>query len=1671
MVNDSPDLVLKREVIPFADMAVFRVQPDATLMEVAQLLGQANNTCDLDRTGQLDWPIAHWGRISCVLITEHDRPVGIVTERDLVRWAAEGRSFQHTTVGAIAPRDLITITLDTARNPFALTALFQQHRIRHLPILDSTGNLVGIATPDSVRASLHPADLLTLRRVSEVMERSVITIDAHASVAEAALQLATHSVSCTVVCPPVCPSHPPTLASGLSSAVLPSAVLSSAVLGEPPVPTGILTEWDIVQLQSLGLDLHTVRVGDVASMPLHTIDAQATLWEAHERMVALGIRRLVVCDAAGKLAGLLTPTRLLQALNPSELYATVQALQQTLKQLQDQQRDQLARENAHLKDSLADVTEQQTATAAELQTSRTFSDTILETTSSPIMVLDAQGRIVRFNRACEQLTGYTAPEVIGQPPWEQLVPVSESEAVQQTLQALLQRSPPTRFDPVPEPPIICEQIWQTRTGEQRIVTWSHAILRDPEGIAIHVICTGIDETERRQAERACQASQTAYRELATQLEARVAERTCTLAAINTRLEEAIAAGQCHADALQATQAQLQFLLTASPAVLYRCRAVPPFNTITISDNFERIFGHSIQQCMDSSSLWADNVHPDDRATVFAAADVAFADPTTAIHHQEYRFRHADGHYDWVRDEFRILRNAAGQPEELVGCFIDIGSRKHTEQQLQETNAMLSALFDAIPESIFAINQAGTIFQVNATAAQRLGSTPAQLLGTCLYDAFAPEVAAPRRAGNDRVFATGQPLHNCDRRDDQIFETWVYPIWGDQTQVERVAIFSQDVTEQRQTAQALQTSERRFRAIFEQADAGIVLVSLQGRFLLANQTFQDWLGYSAAELQTMSVLDLTHPDDRARSLETIAQVARGEERRFKIEKRYLRRDGTMVWGYMSGAAVVDDQGQADYLLGFVFDISDRQRTAAELEDLTTMLVEAERIAHIGHWTFDPRTGAITWAPEIFRIFGRDPSAGPPSYAELYQAMHPADREYHHQAVDVALATKSPFRVEFRVVRPGGEVRHVESRGHITCDAAGQVTRMFGMVVDITERQQAETALRISEHRYRMLLEHLPAAVYTATLEPPHITTYISPYIQDLLGYTAQDWLNSPNFWIDRLHPDDRERVLADLDRSFVQQTPFLAEYRILHQDGRVIWLRDSAAVLSDLQGHSLYLQGVLLDISDRKAAEDALRISEERYALAATGGQVGVWDWDLQTQTFYISPLLKAILGYADDEIPNDLAVWSALIHPEDREWVMAVTQDHLVGRSPIYDVEHRMMRKDGSVRWIRAQGLAFRNAQGQSYRMVGSDTDITERKLAQLALEDSNAQLAQSLADLERSHRDLVAIGELIEQLQICHDFQEASNIILPFLERLFPRCAGGIFLHEPQAHTPQSLVIFGGLTPAETQLTLNNCHALHQRQSHTTTLVKPPCVCAISGDALSSQVLCLPMMVGDRVFGLFYLRCRAIADLDPIAQQFARTVAEQVALVLSNLQLRQQLREDSIRDPLTGLYNRRYLEEFLERELARVARSQQSLSVWMIDIDHFKQFNDRFGHEAGDQVLRAIARLLKQHVRNSDIACRYGGEELTAILPAIAPTIARQRAEGFRQAVANLTLRYPIQDQTQDLGHVTVSLGIANYPEHGEMAIDLLRHADTALYQAKATGRNRVVVASSPADFLDPAG
>ena len=224
---------------------------------------------------------------------------------------------------------------------------------------------------------------------------------------------------------------------------------------------------------------------------------------------------------------------------------------------------------------------------------------------------------------------------------------------------------------------------------------------------------------------------------------------------------------------------------------------------------------------------------------------------------------------------------------------------------------------------------------------------------------------------------------------------------------------------------------------------------------------------------------------------------------------------------------------------------------------------------------------------------------------------------------------------------------------------------------------------------------------------------------------------------------------------------------------------------------------------------------------------------------------------------------------------------------------------------------------------------------------------------------------------------------------------------------------------------------------------------------------MCIPLVAQGETLGLLQLHGEAPAGQ---AAQLLDAFTEQLALAIANLELRETLRSQAIRDPLTELYNRRYMDETLLQELSRVRRKEATLSVIMIDIDHFKRLNDTAGHAAGDEVLRRVARQLMSAVRREDVACRYGGEEFALILPELAIEGAVERAERLRREIEDLF----VEVGGKRIGPVTASFGVACYPMHGSSGAALLHLADKALYQAKALGRNRVVVADRP-DHVAP--
>ncbi len=349
---------------------------------------------------------------------------------------------------------------------------------------------------------------------------------------------------------------------------------------------------------------------------------------------------------------------------------------------------------------------------------------------------------------------------------------------------------------------------------------------------------------------------------------------------------------------------------------------------------------------------------------------------------------------------------------------------------------------------------------------------------------------------------------------------------------------------------------------------------------------------------------------------------------------------------------------------------------------------------------------------------------------------------------------------------------------------------------------------------------------------------------------------------------------------------------------------------------------------------------------------------------------------------------------------------------------------------------------------IGAVADISEQK----RIEET---LAQMNDDLEHANTHGRLLRQMNEQIQVCSNIDEVHSVINHYAPRLFADTAGALYLLNRQTQMLEAVTVWGDVKEAPA-FSKDACWALRQGKTYVVR-EKAALFCQHLNECPEAGYLCIPLLASGDVLGLIYLQNNDNQRIDDERyQELLRNTAENLSLALSSFMLREALRDQSVRDPLTNLYNRRYMQESLEREIARARRNEQNLAVVMIDLDHFKAFNDDHGHAIGDKVLKAVASHFMENLRGDDIAARYGGEEFTLVLANISKAAAVKRMEKLCTQVHALTF----DGQQSVKKPLSISVGIALYPEHGEQLDELLKQADTALYEAKAAGRDQVCVA-----------
>jgi len=415
---------------------------------------------------------------------------------------------------------------------------------------------------------------------------------------------------------------------------------------------------------------------------------------------------------------------------------------------------------------------------------------------------------------------------------------------------------------------------------------------------------------------------------------------------------------------------------------------------------------------------------------------------------------------------------------------------------------------------------------------------------------------------------------------------------------------------------------------------------------------------------------------------------------------------------------------------------QERLAAELDRMRLLMQEAERIAQLGAWEYNVATQETIWSEGECRIYGLDPSQPSPDYgAMLRRCIHPDDVQRLDEVFGAALAAGAPFELEHRILRPDGSERLVRDLAYPARDDQGRLVKYVGATLDITERMQAQEALAATTLYLQALLDALPVAVgFTDGLDVGHIQA----------NRTFRKWFEmAPDAEVSASAPDatapgrqvryfhagqELEADALPLQRALSEGRPTEAlELEIALPSGRR-WIAEITAVpIRDAGGEVIGGLAVLVDITVRKQAEEALRRSEARLRLVTEGADLGIWYWDLATQTLEWSERCKVHLGLPPGQEPSFDRFYAA-VHPDDRARIVGLIQRAMDERTPDYQAEYRVFRADGSLHWVSAPGRVYTHPDGGPSGMGGITQDITQRKQAEAELSDLNATLEQKVA-------------------------------------------------------------------------------------------------------------------------------------------------------------------------------------------------------------------------------------------------------------------------------------------------------------------------------------------------------
>lgn len=626
-----------------------------------------------------------------------------------------------------------------------------------------------------------------------------------------------------------------------------------------------------------------------------------------------------------------------------------------------------------------------------------------------------------------------------------------------------------------------------------------------------------------------------------------------------------------------------------------------------------------------------------------------------------------------------------------------------------------------------------------------------------------------------------------------------------------------------------------------------------------------------------------------------------------------------------------------------------------------------------------------------------------------------------------------------------------------DEGGKTLGLIGMAFDTTEEARLRDLLRRSQEMFSKAFDCSPVIGAILSLDQGRYIQ-VNRAFEERIGYSREEALGKTPFELGISH-DPRE--IASL-ASLLQREGSI--------QNRETELRTNSGekMTGLLSAESVDISGVpcvivtTQDITERKRAEAALKDQQEQLLALSRAAQDAIVMMDEEGRVTFWGGAAQKMFGHLESEAMGQEVHQLMALEPNVEQSRRAVQswrhsgQGRALGRI----VELEAVRKDGSLIPVELS-LSSTNIAGKRHA-VGIIRDVTERKRVEEEARRANRELSALVETLQLRDRRIRVMSEMQEFLHACLTTDEIGPVVARSFTIVFPEVQGALYLMSPSRAELETAITWGGFPniPDSQLFSPDDCWGLRRGRAFWMDDPLDGLVCAHLRPLRPAACACLPLIAKSEVVGLLHLSMKTgEADLQPTPmpsdlKEMSVALSEMLSLSISNVKLREILSQQSIRDPLTGLVNRRYLEETLERELLRAERLNQSVGVIMADVDHFKNYNDTHGHAAGDLVLADLAKAMKGLFRGSDVCGRYGGEEFAMFLTDTTLEDTVRRAEELCQLARCLEF----SQRGTSPRSITLSCGVSAFPVHGSNLEELLQTADAALYRAKSQGRDRVV-------------